>query len=153
MRGDMLAHKAEEEGVVVVEQLAGQKPHIDYNLIPGVVYTWPEVASVGKSEEQLKAEGVAYKVGQFAFRALGRARASMDTDGFVKILADTKTDEVLGVHIIGARAADMIAEAVTAMEFKASAEDIARISHAHPTFTEAVKEAALAATENRAIHA
>lgn len=152
VRGAMLAHKAEEEGVLVVEQLAGQKPHLDYNLIPGVVYTWPEVASVGKSEEQLKAEGVTYKVGQFAFRALGRARASMDTDGFVKILADTKTDEVLGVHIIGARAADMIAEAVTAIEFKASAEDIARISHAHPTFTEAVKEAALAATENRAIH-
>ena len=153
VRGAMLAHKAEEEGVLVVEQLAGQKPHIDYNLIPGVVYTWPEVASVGKSEEQLKADGVAYKVGQFAFRALGRARASMDTDGFVKILADTQTDEVLGVHIIGARAADMIAEAVTAMEFRASAEDIARICHAHPTFTEAVKEAALAATENRAIHA
>ena len=153
VRGAMLAHKAEEEGVLVVEQLAGQKPHIDYNLIPGVVYTWPEVASVGKSEEQLKADGVAYKVGQFAFRALGRARASMDTDGFVKILADSQTDEVLGVHIIGARAADMIAEAVTAMEFRASAEDIARICHAHPTFTEAVKEAALAATENRAIHA
>lgn len=153
VRGAMLAHKAEEEGVLVVEQLAGQKPHIDYNLIPGVVYTWPEVASVGKSEEQLKADGVTYKVGQFAFRALGRARASMDTDGFVKILADTQTDEVLGVHIIGARAADIIAEAVTAMEFRASAEDIARICHAHPTFTEAVKEAALAATENRAIHA
>ena len=153
VRGAMLAHKAEEEGVVVVEQLAGQKPHVDYNLIPGVVYTWPEVASVGKTEEQLKAENTAYKVGQFAFRALGRARASMDTDGFVKILADKTTDEVLGVHIIGARAADMIAEAVTAMEFKASAEDIARICHAHPTFTEAIKEAALAATENRAIHA
>lgn len=153
VRGAMLAHKAEEEGVVVVEQLAGQKPHVDYNLIPGVVYTWPEVASVGKTEEQLKAENKAYKVGQFAFRALGRARASMDTDGFVKILADKTTDEVLGVHIIGARAADMIAEAVTAMEFKASAEDIARICHAHPTFTEAIKEAALAATENRAIHA
>jgi len=153
VRGAMLAHKAEEEGVLVVEQLAGQKPHIDYNCIPGVVYTTPEVASVGKSEEQLKAEGASYKVGQFAFRALGRARASMETDGFVKILADTKTDEVLGVHIIGARAADIIAEAVTAMEFRASAEDIARICHAHPTFTEAVKEAALAATENRAIHA
>ena len=152
VRGAMLAHKAEEEGVLVVEQLAGQKPHIDYNLIPGVVYTWPEVASVGKSEEQLRADGIAYKVGQFAFRALGRARASMDTDGFVKILADTQTDEVLGVHIIGARAADIIAEAVTAMEFRASAEDIARICHAHPTFTEAIKEAALATTENRAIH-
>ena len=149
----MLAHKAEEEGVYVAEFLNGEKPHINYNLIPGAVYTTPEVASVGKTEEQLKAENTAYKVGQFAFRALGRARASMDTDGFVKILADKTTDEVLGVHIIGARAADMIAEAVTAMEFKASAEDIARICHAHPTFTEAIKEAALAATENRAIHA
>ena len=152
VRGAMLAHKAEEEGVFVVEQLACQKPHIDYNLIPGVVYTWPEVATIGKSEEQLKAEGITYKVGQFPFRALGRARASMDTDGFVKILADTQTDELLGVHIIGPRAADMISEAVTAMEFKASAEDIVRICHAHPTFTEAIKEAALVATENRAIH-
>ena len=121
-------------------------------MIPGVVYTWPEVATIGKSEEQLKAEGITYKVGQFPFRALGRARASMDTDGFVKILADTQTDELLGVHIIGPRAADMISEAVTAMEFKASAEDIVRICHAHPTFTEAIKEAALVATENRAIH-
>ncbi len=152
VRGAMLAHKAEEEGVLVAEYLAGQKPHIDYNLIPGVVYTWPEVASVGKTEEQLKAEGANFKVGQFPMRALGRARASMDTDGFVKILADANTDEILGVHIIGARAADMIAEAVTAMEFKASAEDISRISHAHPTFTEAIKEAALAATDNRALH-
>ncbi|MFJ1490865.1 dihydrolipoyl dehydrogenase [Capnocytophaga canis] len=152
VRGAMLAHKAEEEGVLVAEQLAGQKPHIDYNLIPGVVYTWPEVAAVGKTEEQLKAEGVAFKVGQFPMRALGRARASMDIDGFVKILADATTDEILGVHMIGARAADMIAEAVTAMEFKASAEDISRISHAHPTFTEAIKEAALAATDNRALH-
>ncbi|WP_172919072.1 dihydrolipoyl dehydrogenase [Capnocytophaga canis] len=152
VRGAMLAHKAEEEGVLVAEQLAGQKPHIDYNLIPGVVYTWPEVAAVGKTEEQLKAEGVAFKVGQFPMRALGRARASMDIDGFVKILADATTDEILGVHMIGARAADMIAEAVTAMEFKASAEDISRISHAHPTFTEAIKEAALAATNNRALH-
>lgn len=152
VRGAMLAHKAEEEGVLVAEYLAGQKPHIDYNLIPGVVYTWPEVASVGKTEEQLKAEGINFKAGQFPMRALGRARASMDIDGFVKILADTNTDEVLGVHIIGARAADMIAEAVTAMEFKASAEDISRISHAHPTFTEAIKEAALAATDNRALH-
>ncbi|MFJ1435732.1 dihydrolipoyl dehydrogenase [Capnocytophaga canimorsus] len=152
VRGAMLAHKAEEEGVLVAEYLAGQKPHMDYNLIPGVVYTWPEVASVGKTEEQLKAEGIRYKTGQFPMRALGRARASMDTDGFVKVLADPTTDEILGVHIIGARAADMIAEAVTAMEFKASAEDIARISHAHPTFTEAIKEAALAATDNRAIH-
>ncbi len=152
VRGAMLAHKAEEEGVLVAEYLAGQKPHIDYNLIPGVVYTWPEVASVGKTEEQLKAEGANFKVGQFPMRALGRARASMDTDGFVKILADANTDEILGVHIIGARAADMIAEAVTAMEFKASAEDISRISHAHPTFTEAIKEAALAATSDRALH-
>ncbi|WP_291153473.1 dihydrolipoyl dehydrogenase [Flavobacterium sp. UBA7680] len=152
IRGAMLAHKAEEEGTMVAEILAGQKPHIDYNLIPGVVYTWPEVAAVGKTEEQLKAEGVAYKSGSFPFKALGRARASADLDGFVKILADEKTDEVLGVHMIGARTADLIAEAVTAMEFKASAEDISRMSHAHPTFAEAVKEAALAATENRAIH-
>ncbi|MDO5106314.1 dihydrolipoyl dehydrogenase [Capnocytophaga sp.] len=152
VRGAMLAHKAEEEGVLVAEQLAGQKPHIDYNLIPGVVYTWPEVASVGKTEEQLKAAGINFKSGQFPMRALGRARASMDIDGFVKVLADAATDEILGVHIIGARAADMIAEAVTAMEFKASAEDISRISHAHPTFTEAIKEAALAATDNRALH-
>ena len=152
VRGAMLAHKAEEEGVLVAEQLAGQKPHIDYNLIPGVVYTWPEVAAVGKTEEQLKAEGKEYKVGQFPFKALGRARASADTDGFVKILADKATDEILGFHIVGARAADLIAEAVVAMEFRASAEDITRMSHAHPTFAEAIKEAALAATENRAIH-
>lgn len=152
VRGAMLAHKAEEEGVLVAEILAGQKPHIDYNLIPGVVYTWPEVASVGKTEEQLKAEGVAYKAGSFPFKALGRARAGGDTDGFVKILADAKTDEVLGVHMIGARCADLIAEAVTAMEFRASAEDISRMSHAHPTFAEAIKEAALAATDNRALH-
>eukprot|EP01089_Gocevia_fonbrunei_P001035 TRINITY_DN10990_c0_g1_i1.p1 TRINITY_DN10990_c0_g1~~TRINITY_DN10990_c0_g1_i1.p1 ORF type:complete len:464 (+),score=109.96 TRINITY_DN10990_c0_g1_i1:2191-3582(+) len=148
VRGAMLAHKAEEEGTFVAEILAGQKPHIDYNLIPGVVYTWPEVAAVGKTEEQLKEAGVAYKVGQFPMRALGRARASMDLDGFVKILADKETDEVLGVHMIGARMADLIAEAVTAMEFRASAEDISRMSHAHPTFAEAVKEAALAATDN-----
>lgn len=150
--GAMLAHKAEEEGVFVAELLAGQKPHINYNLIPGVVYTWPEVASVGQTEEQLKAANISFKVGQFPMRALGRSRASMDTDGFVKIIANTDTDEVLGVHIIGARAADMIAEAVTAMEFKASAEDISRICHAHPTFTEAIKEAALAATDNRPLH-
>ncbi|HTG65773.1 MAG TPA: dihydrolipoyl dehydrogenase [Flavobacterium sp.] len=152
VRGAMLAHKAEEEGTMVAELLAGQKPHIDYNLIPGVVYTWPEVAAVGQTEEQLKAAGVAYKSGSFPFKALGRARASADLDGFVKILADAKTDEVLGVHMIGARTADLIAEAVVAMEYKASAEDISRMSHAHPTFAEAVKEAALAATENRAIH-
>lgn len=152
VRGAMLAHKAEEEGTLVAELLAGQKPHIDYNLIPGVVYTWPEVAAVGKTEEQLKEAGVSYKVGQFPMRALGRSRASMDTDGFVKILADSKTDEILGVHMIGARCADLITEAVTAMEFRASAEDIARMSHAHPTYAEAVKEAALAATENRPLH-
>jgi dihydrolipoamide dehydrogenase len=152
VRGAMLAHKAEEEGVMVAEILAGQKPHIDYNLIPGVVYTWPEVAAVGKTEEQLKADGVEYKAGSFPFKALGRARAGGDLDGFVKILADAKTDEVLGVHMIGARCADLIAEAVTAMEFRASAEDISRMSHAHPTFAEAIKEAALAATDNRALH-
>ncbi|MGB5464112.1 MAG: dihydrolipoyl dehydrogenase [Aureibaculum sp.] len=152
VRGAMLAHKAEEEGVFVAETLAGQKPHINYNLIPGVVYTWPEVAAVGKTEEQLKEEGIAYKSGQFSMRALGRSRASGDIDGFVKILADANTDEVLGVHMCGARVADLIAEAVTAMEFRASAEDIARMSHAHPTYAEAFKEAALAATDNRPIH-
>jgi len=152
VRGAMLAHKAEEEGVMVAEILAGQKPHINHNLIPNVVYTWPEVASVGKSEEDLVKEGVKFKKGQFPMRALGRARASMDTDGFVKILADQSTDEILGMHIIGARAADLIAEGVTAMEFRASAEDIARISHSHPTYAEAIKEAALAATENRPLH-
>ena len=152
VKGAMLAHKAEEEGAMVAEIIAGQKPHIDYNLIPGVVYTWPEVASVGKTEEELKEAGVEYKSGQFPMRALGRSRASMDTDGFVKILADKKTDEVLGVHMIGARCADLIAEAVTAMEFRASAEDISRMSHAHPTYAEAVKEAALAATDDRALH-
>lgn len=152
VRGAMLAHKAEEEGTMVAEILAGQKPHINYNLIPGVVYTWPEVAAVGQTEEQLKAAGVDFKSGSFPFKALGRARAGGDLDGFVKILADSKTDEVLGVHMIGARCADLIAEAVTAMEFKASAEDISRMSHAHPTFAEAIKEAALAATDNRALH-
>ena len=152
VRGAMLAHKAEEEGTMVAEILAGQKPHIDYNLIPGVVYTWPEVAAVGQTEEQLKAAGIEFKAGSFPFKALGRARASGDLDGFVKILADAKTDEVLGVHMIGARCADLIAEAVTAMEFRASAEDISRMSHAHPTFAEAIKEAALAATDNRALH-
>lgn len=152
VRGPMLAHKAEEEGVLVVEQLAGQKPHIDYNLIPAVVYTWPEVAGVGKTEEQLLEEGRSYKIGQFPIRALGRARASGDTDGFVKILADEATDEVLGIHMIAARAADLIADAVTLLEYRASAEDIARMSHAHPTYAEAIKEAALEATEKRAIH-
>lgn len=152
IKGAMLAHKAEEEGIFVAEQLAGQKPHINYLLIPGVVYTWPEVAAVGYTEEQLKEKGIAYKVGSFPFKASGRARASMDTDGLVKVLADKETDEILGVHMIGPRTADMIAEAVVAMEFRASAEDIARMSHAHPTYTESFKEAALAATENRALH-
>jgi len=152
IKGAMLAHKAEEEGVFVAETLAGQKPHIDYNLIPGVVYTWPEVASVGKTEEQLTEAGISFKAGQFPMRALGRSRASGDTDGFVKILSDATTDEVLGVHMVGARVADLIAEAVTAMEFRASAEDISRMSHAHPTYAEAVKEAALAATDNRPLH-
>jgi len=152
VRGDMLAHKAEDEGVLVSEFISGQKPHIDYNLIPGVVYTWPEVASVGKTEEELRLNNVDYKIGQFPMRALGRSRASSDLDGFVKILADKKSDEILGIHMIGARCADLISEAVVAMEFKASAEDIARISHAHPTYSEAVKEAALSASENRPIH-
>ena len=152
IQGAMLAHKAEEEGMFVAEIIAGQKSHINYLLIPGVVYTWPEVAAVGYTEEELKAKNISYKTGLFPFKASGRARASMDTDGFVKVLADKNTDEILGVHIIGPRAADMIAEAVVAMEYRASAEDIARISHAHPTFTEAFKEACLAATENRAIH-
>jgi len=152
VKGAMLAHKAEEEGVYVAELLAGQKPHMNYLLIPGVVYTWPEVASVGHTEEELKEKGIKYKSGSFPFKASGRARASMDTDGFVKVLADAETDEILGVHMIGPRVADMIAEAVVAMEYRASAEDIARICHAHPTFTESFKEAAMAATENRAIH-
>src|SRR5688572_3951737 len=143
VRGAMLAHKAEEEGVLVAEQFAGQKPHINYNLIPGVVYTWPEVASVGQTEEQLKQAGRAYKVGNFPYKALGRARASMDLDGLVKILADKNTDEILGAHIIGARAADMIAAGVVAMEYRASAEDVSRMSHAHPTYMEAFKEACL----------
>lgn len=151
VRGAMLAHKAEEEGTMAAEIIAGQKPHIDYNLIPGVVYTWPEVASVGQTEEQLKESGVKYKTGSFPMRALGRSRASMDIDGLIKVLADEKTDEILGVHMVGARAADMIAEAVVAMEFRASSEDVARMSHAHPTFTEAIKEACLA-VENRALH-
>ena len=150
--GAMLAHKASEEGTLVAELIAGQKPHINYNLIPGVVYTWPGVAAVGKTEEQLKAEGVAIKVGNFPMRALGRSRASGDIDGFIKVIADEKTDEILGVHMIGARAADLIAEAVVAMEYRASAEDISRMSHAHPTYAEAMKEAALDATGKRALH-
>lgn len=152
VKGAMLAHKAEEEGVMVAEIIAGQKPHINYNLIPGVVYTWPEVAGIGQTEEQLKADGKKYKVGQFPFRANGRAVAGMDIEGFVKILADAETDEVLGAHMIGPRVADMISEIAVAMEFRASAEDIARICHAHPTTSEVTKEAALAATDNRALH-
>lgn len=142
--GPMLAHKAEDEGVVLAEMLAGQTGHIDYNLIPGVVYTFPEIASVGKTEEQLKAEGIEYKVGKFPFMANGRARAMNATDGFVKILADAKFDRVLGVHIVGPEAGTLIAEATIAMEFGASSEDIARTCHAHPTLEEVVKEAALA---------
>jgi len=152
IKGAMLAHKAEEEGMYVVESMAGQKPHIDYNLIPGVVYTWPEVAGVGKTEEALKAEGVEYKVGKFPMRALGRARASGDLEGLIKVIAHKDSDEILGVHMFAARAADMIMEAVALMEFKASAEDMARISHPHPTFTEAIREAALDATEKRPLH-
>ena len=149
--GPMLAHKAEDEGVAVAEIVAGQAGHVDYGTIPGVVYTWPEAASVGKTEEQLKADGVAYKVGKFPFTANGRARAMNMTDGFVKILADAASDRVLGVHIIGPEAGTLIAECVLAMEFSASAEDIARTCHAHPTLEEAVKEAALA-VDGRPIH-
>jgi dihydrolipoamide dehydrogenase len=151
VQGAMLAHKAEEEGVFVAEYISGHKPHIDHNLIPGVVYTWPEVAAVGQTEEQLKAANIAYKVGKFPFKALGRARASMDVDGMVKVLAHADTDELLGVHMVGPRVADVIMEAVALMEFRASAEDMARICHPHPTYTEAVKEAALA-VDNRALH-
>ncbi|MFY9287194.1 MAG: dihydrolipoyl dehydrogenase [Alphaproteobacteria bacterium] len=149
--GAMLAHKAEEEGVVCAEMIAGQSGHINYDAIPGVVYTWPEIASVGKSEEQLKSEGIEYKAGKFPFSANGRARAMADTDGFVKILADKHTDRVLGAHIIGPDAGTMIAELALAIEFGASSEDIARTSHAHPTLNEAVKEAALA-VDGRPIH-
>ena len=152
VKGAMLAHKAEEEGVFVAESIAGQKPHINYLLIPGVVYTWPEVASVGYTEEQLKEKGTPYKTGSFPFKASGRARASMDTDGLIKVLAHKESDEILGVHMIGPRVADLIAEAVVAMEYRASAEDISRMSHAHPTYTESFKEACLAATDNRALH-
>jgi dihydrolipoamide dehydrogenase len=148
----MLAHKAEEEGVFVVESLAGQKPHINYNLIPGVVYTWPEVSSVGITEQEAKEQGLSIKTGKFPYKALGRARASMDLQGMVKIIADRETDEILGAHIVGARAADMIMELVALMEYRATAEDLSRICHPHPTFTEAVKEAGLAATGDRALH-
>jgi len=149
--GPMLAHKAEDEGVAVAEILAGQAGHVSYDVIPNVVYTYPEIASVGKTEEELKAAGVAYNVGKFPFTANGRAKVNLTTDGFVKILADAKTDRVLGVHLICADAGNMIAEAVLAMEFGASAEDIARTCHAHPTLPEAVKEAAMAVAK-RAIH-
>lgn len=152
VRGAMLAHKAEEEGVFVAEHLAGQKPHVNYLLIPGVVYTWPEVAGVGYTEQELKQKGIEYKTGKFPFLALGRAAASNEKNGLIKVLADKKTDEILGVHMIGPRVADMIGEAVVAMEFRASAEDIGRISHAHPTYSEGFKEACLAATENRALN-
>ena len=151
IEGPMLAHKAEDEGIAIAEILAGQAGHVNYEVIPNVVYTAPEVASVGKSEEELKAAGVAYKVGKFPFTANGRAKVNLQTEGFVKILADAKTDRVMGVHIVGADAGNMIAEAAVAMEFGAASEDIARTCHAHPTLTEAVKEAALA-VDNRAIH-
>ena len=149
--GPMLAHKGEDEGVAVAEILAGQAGHVNYNAIPGVVYTWPEVASVGQTEEELKAGGIAYTVGKFPFTANGRARAMGDTDGFVKILADKATDRLLGAHVLGPDAGTLIAELTTAIEFGASAEDVARICHAHPTLSEAVKEAALA-VEGRALH-
>ena len=149
--GVMLAHKAEEEGVALAEILAGQAGHVNYGVIPGVVYTWPEVASIGKTEEQLKADGVAYNVGKFPFTANGRARAMGSTDGFVKILADKASDRILGAHIIGPDAGTLIAEIATAMEFGASAEDVARTCHAHPSLNEAVKEAALA-VDGRALH-
>jgi len=151
IRGLMLAHKAEDEGVAVAEILAGQSGHVNYDVIPNVVYTYPEIASVGKSEEELKAEGIAYNAGKFPFTANGRAKANQQTEGFVKILADAKTDRVLGVHIVCSDAGNMIAQAATAMEFGASSEDIARTCHAHPTLPEAVKEAAMA-VEKRAIH-
>jgi dihydrolipoamide dehydrogenase len=149
--GPMLAHKAEDEGVAVAEIIAGQAGHVNYDVIPNVVYTYPEIASVGKSEEELKAAGNAYNVGKFPFTANGRAKVNLQTEGFVKILADAKTDRVVGVHIVGPDAGNMIAEAAVAMEFGAAAEDIARTCHAHPTLTEAVKEAALAVGK-RSIH-
>jgi dihydrolipoamide dehydrogenase len=149
--GPMLAHKAEDEGMAVAEILAGKAGHVNYGVIPNVVYTYPEVASVGRTEEELKADGVDYKAGKFPFTANGRAKANGTTDGFVKVLADAKTDRVLGVHIVGPDAGTLIAEAAVAMEFSASSEDIARTCHAHPTLSEAVKEAALA-VEGRSIH-
>jgi len=152
IRGAMLAHKASDEGVFVAEKLAGQHPHINYRAIPSVVYTWPEVSSVGYSEQELKAEGIPFKSGKFPFKASGRARAAMETDGFIKVLAHKETDEILGMHMIGARVADLIIEGVLALEYRASAEDIGIFSHPHPTFSEAVMEAALAATDKRSIH-
>jgi dihydrolipoamide dehydrogenase len=152
IRGAMLAHKASEEGIFLVERIAGHASHIDYNLIPGVVYTWPEVAAVGKTEEQLKTEGIAYKVGKFPFKALGRSRASGDTEGLVKIIAHKDSDEILGIHICGARAADLIASSVAQLTYRASAEDVAIMSHAHPTFAEAIKEAAYAAWQGKTLH-
>ncbi len=152
VRGAMLAHKASEEGVFVAERIAGQKPHINYSLIPNIVYTQPEVAGVGLTEEELKEAGRAIKTGSFPFKANARAKISMDTDGFIKVIADKETDEILGVHMIGPRIADSYTEAVVAMEFRAAAEDIARMSHGHPTFSETFKEACLAATEDRALH-
>lgn len=152
VRGAMLAHKAEEEGVFVAEYINGQKPHINHLLIPSVVYTWPEAASVGYLADELKEKGVNFKQGVFPFKASGRARASNEFEGFIKVLADEKSDEILGVHMIGPRCADLITQAVVAMEYRASAEDIARVCHPHPTYSEAIKEACLAATENRALH-
>ena len=151
VRGPMLAHKAEEEGVAVAERIAGQHGHVNFGTIPWVIYTSPEIAWVGRTEQQLKADGVAYKSGSFPFLANGRARALGDTSGLVKFLADAKTDEILGVHIVGPMASELISEAVVAMEFHASAEDIARICHAHPTLSEATKEAALA-VDKRALN-
>ncbi len=149
--GPMLAHKAEDEGVALAERLAGQAGHVNYDAVPGVIYTWPEVASVGRTEEELKAAGIAYKVGKFPFTANGRARAMGAMEGFVKLLADATTDRLLGAHIIGPEAGTLIAELVEAIEFGASAEDVARICHAHPSLNEAVKEAALA-VDGRALH-
>ena len=150
--GAMLAHKAEEEGIFVAEHMAGQKPHINYRAILVVVYTWPEVAGVGFAEEELKQQARAYKTGSFSYKPLGRARAANESEGLVKVLADRDSDEILGVHMFGARAADMIAEAVVALEYRASAEDVARMPHAHPTFSEAFREACLDATDHRSIN-
>jgi len=152
VRGPMLAHKAEDEGVMVAERIAGQDPHIDYGMIPWVIYTAPEIAWVGRTEEQLKKDGRAYKAGQFPFSANGRALGTGHSAGFVKVLADAATDEVLGVHIVSGAASELIAEATLAMEFRASAEDIGRVSHPHPSMSEALREAALAATDKRSLN-